>query len=541
MLGEQHDPCRNDSVSSDVETMVHAFSLDRLVGAEGFTPKGPDRLVYSPHCTRKWNRAAGCRLNEAGPGGRKFRCRDCQLKRYGPLPPWRISQHLEEGKPIGAYPLMPDSKAPWVAADFDLKHAGVSDVMALRWKACEIVRSVARMGIPLYTEVSQSGKGIHFWLFCAEPHEAWKLRALMARILRDAGVLDAESGFDLLFPNQDKHGGAGFVGNLIALPLRGWKIPLGRTVFLDPYSAGPEPPIGEVPWVQTVCIDPTSPYPKPYIQQFTLLRGLERITPGAVDDLVQKWSLVPLGSGKRALAGGASRALRRNPETAAKTRVPATGAHRAYLGPLPRPDDLPVILQCDFFSAFTRAQVGDRMREPLWFVVLQLVAATCVGFDEATVESARKTAEELSALSADHCPASFEEKWQHARESVFMRGFPTCRRIADEGYACPRLGHSCAVGSPAKLPLVGRVPDHIDLQRVLQEAWRLKLLVSGQRGVDTVMQSMAGRGVFERARRLPVRYATAGRETIIQFLSGLAPTVPPAALARLVDGELTRR
>ena len=75
-------------------------------------------------------------------------------------------------------------------------------------------------------ELSQSGNGIHFWIFFEEAIETKKARRLADYLLLIAmkeNSLISYQTFDRMFPNQDDIKNGGY-GNLIALPLENLKI-----------------------------------------------------------------------------------------------------------------------------------------------------------------------------------------------------------------------------------------------------------------------------------------------------------------------------
>lgn len=146
-----------------------------------------------------------------------------------------IREHLEGHKHIGVYPLLADNTSWFIAADFDGSKADneLPEVMQL----CD------KYDLPVYIERSQSGKGVHVWMFFEQPYPAYQSRSIFTHILKQAGVksdFDKNSGFDRLFPSQNTHTGKG-LGSLIALPLQKNAMEKGTCCFLktttfEPYS-----------------------------------------------------------------------------------------------------------------------------------------------------------------------------------------------------------------------------------------------------------------------------------------------------------------
>jgi superfamily II DNA or RNA helicase len=138
-----------------------------------------------------------------------------------------IRQHLQGKKFIGLYPLAGDNRTQFLVIDIDKQN----------WR--EIVPAIgavfASLNQLMHAEVSQSGTGAHIWVFFSEPIFAHVARNFGQVVLQRAMQLNPRmdfDAFDRMLPNQDFLPNKGF-GNLIAAPLNGQRVPLGRSVFVD--------------------------------------------------------------------------------------------------------------------------------------------------------------------------------------------------------------------------------------------------------------------------------------------------------------------
>ena len=177
-----------------------------------------------------------------------------------------IKAHLTGKKRIGCYPLSPNimdgSGTWWVAVDLD------NDDIGLAIQFCE---ALEHLGIPCYIERSKS-KGYHGWVFCSEPVEAVKARALM-RYGIDILKKDTEYQIKEIFPKQNtikKSDGSFGFGNYINLPLFGTDVPNARTVFLDSNNGY-----------------------KPHPDQWNFLASIERATLTQIEDLIEMGEIEP--------------------------------------------------------------------------------------------------------------------------------------------------------------------------------------------------------------------------------------------------------
>ncbi|MEK7525187.1 MAG: DEAD/DEAH box helicase family protein [Patescibacteria group bacterium] len=151
-----------------------------------------------------------------------------------PLTMEAINNHLEGRDSLGMYPLRADGNCHLLVVDFDKS--------SWRTDAPAFVAKSQKYGLVPCLEISRSGNGAHVWILFADWYPAVKARTIIKTILDQAFEFSTqeENSYDRMFPNQDflEEGG---LGNLIALPLQGTLIPLGKSVFVDPETLEPYP------------------------------------------------------------------------------------------------------------------------------------------------------------------------------------------------------------------------------------------------------------------------------------------------------------
>ncbi|MCA9988890.1 MAG: DEAD/DEAH box helicase [Anaerolineales bacterium] len=214
------------------------------------------RSGYSPACGNEWVPGI-CQKP-------RIKCADCQHQAFLPADGAMLRKHLlgrdlnkasSEDFTAGVYPLLPDERCWFLAADFD---------KSSWWEeASAFLESCQMHNVPAALERSRSGNGGHVWIFFTEPVPAKLARRLGTFLLTRTMERYAGIGFDAydrLFPSQDTMPQGGF-GNLIALPLQKRPRADGNSVFVD--EAG-----------------------QPYEDQWSFLSSIRRLEPGEVEAIL---------------------------------------------------------------------------------------------------------------------------------------------------------------------------------------------------------------------------------------------------------------
>lgn len=255
----------NDAPITENSPLDQRVSLFRSLfkGREDVYPKRFESLKtgkkgYQPDCRNEWQKGI-C-------GKPKIKCSACRNRELLPVTDEVIRNHLLGIDPkkrstkdftIGVYPLLPDEKCWFLAADFD-KTIWMENVAAL----LQVCKSY---NIPAILERSRSGNGGHVWIFFSEPIPAAMVRKMGSFILTEAMEHRPEIGFDSydrLFPNQDTMPRGGF-GSLIALPLQKEPSAKGHSLFLDERFM-------------------------PYQDQWAFLSSIRRMDRGEVESIVEE-------------------------------------------------------------------------------------------------------------------------------------------------------------------------------------------------------------------------------------------------------------
>jgi len=193
----------------------------------------------------KWDDPAGAAKKGYAPVKKQ------QGNGHTPLTDNDLYQHLAGHVCLGTYPLFPDGTSKFIAADFD-NHNGERDPFADVQAFTHVLND---RNIPFLIERSQSGMGCHVWIIFQSPVLAWKSRAVINALLKEAKSSKEDgslASYDKLFPAQDSLQEYGkHLGNLIALPLQGKCLKEDNTVFLDPTNEW-EPYPDQWAYLQTV-------------------------------------------------------------------------------------------------------------------------------------------------------------------------------------------------------------------------------------------------------------------------------------------------
>ena len=139
--------------------------------------------------------------------------------------------HLKGEISVGCYPLDNMDMVKWVALDFDGKRGNALV------DACHIKRVLeTELGLFTWLEKSQSGLGIHLWVFFEEKLPAKVIRTVFGSYIPEFNTPPERrtTSFDRMFPNQDSAFGS--YGNLCALPLNGVNVIEGKTAFIDEHG-----------------------------------------------------------------------------------------------------------------------------------------------------------------------------------------------------------------------------------------------------------------------------------------------------------------
>lgn len=219
----------NHSPTQDKIKIYHSLFRGREdVYSRRFESTKTGKSGYQPACRNEWIRGI-C-------GKPKVKCSNCENRDYLLLTDRVIEWHLRGENPeeygdkdftVGIYPMLPDEKCWFLAADFD-KSSWQEDIKVF-------AQTCADIGIPISVERSRSGNGGHVWLFFEEPIPCTKARAIGSYIITETMECRPELGldsYDRFFPNQDTLPQGG-LGNLIALPLQKKPRENGNTEFLD--------------------------------------------------------------------------------------------------------------------------------------------------------------------------------------------------------------------------------------------------------------------------------------------------------------------
>lgn len=293
---------------------------------------------------------------------------------YRQLTDEMLESHLKGQRLIGLYPMLVDNTVAMFAVDFD-DHDGTRNAFA----DVETYWSYMNdRGWPVYVERSKSGNGFHLWGFIEAPIDAWKIRGVLYRTLKAAGLIPDEASqqttFDRIFPNQDKLQGKG-LGNLIALPLNGRYLKDENTAFISMPDGGYSP------------------------DQFEFLSKVERMTLAAIDVEAAQFDVVEPG-------------------------------HEARDEPIlqmNRPGLQRILDNCDFIKHCEDS--AATLPEPLWHGMIMNLAS---------YDGAEETIHRLSSAYHDYSEDETSSKIEQAKVALKTVGPHTCAKLATIGFPCQR-------------------------------------------------------------------------------------------------------
>lgn len=130
-----------------------------------------------------------------------------------------LRDHLKGESCLAFYIMRPDNCVSVSCLDFDDKPERPDP--DIRSKVTTVVDCLREHGVEPLVEISQSGRGVHVWLFLTQPRPAWLIRAFWYGVLGHVGITVPE-----VFPKQDDLEGKK-LGNCIRYPL------FGRSCFVD--------------------------------------------------------------------------------------------------------------------------------------------------------------------------------------------------------------------------------------------------------------------------------------------------------------------
>lgn len=181
------------------------------------------------------------------PDGRKFFApkRDEEGKDE-PLTKEVCLDHIRGETSIGSYAFIDqEGHIQWAVIDFDGKRG---DVLA---DANVVSKKLTQHGVINCLERSQSGNGIHIWIFFDAPVLADDVLRICAASIPEyfVSAQERKTSYDMIIP--DTKAPSGEYGRLCALPLNGGKLAKeGKTAFIDPKTGTPYEDQGE--WLEHI-------------------------------------------------------------------------------------------------------------------------------------------------------------------------------------------------------------------------------------------------------------------------------------------------
>lgn len=243
---------KSNPIEDKYKLFLSLFEGRPDVHACGYLGKN-GKTGYAPSCANQFSHPS-CQMRSGVPG--KANCLSCPHKSFQTITIDAFANHLKgEDRSsrlvvLGAYPTDGNDLCQFIAADFDGKASSKSNKSIEEpdetlheralMTATAFRQTCLNAQIPVYLEISRSGKGYHVWLFFSQRVPATKARQLFSKLwtltMEQNAGLDF-SVYDRFFPSQDSltsKGLQGSMGNLIALPFQGAQAGKEkRTVFLD--------------------------------------------------------------------------------------------------------------------------------------------------------------------------------------------------------------------------------------------------------------------------------------------------------------------
>lgn len=177
-----------------------------------------------------------------------------------------LIEHLQGIETVGVYQLGEGDTIKWVCLDVDIKKGGVlaaEDKEKLAWEAVRrhtlgLARRMRKLGLDFLVESSGS-RGMHLWIFFAEPVPAIKGKALAIFL---EGQVEPPDGISLdLFPKQISRRNGD--GNLVKVPLGVHRKSEKRCLFVNAKF-------------------------EPHEDQWSVLANVERYTENNLDAFIEK-------------------------------------------------------------------------------------------------------------------------------------------------------------------------------------------------------------------------------------------------------------
>ena len=137
-------------------------------------------------------------------------------------------RHLNGEISLGSYPLDRKNNVRWASVDFDGKKGDALN------EAVEVLQALQKKGLIPWLERSQSGNGVHLWIFFDGEVPAESIRGVLSSVIPEFSTPPEarKTSYDRVFPNQNSARGG--YGNLCALPLNGKElVSKGLTAFID--------------------------------------------------------------------------------------------------------------------------------------------------------------------------------------------------------------------------------------------------------------------------------------------------------------------